>query len=88
MWEDQIFERGQAKVNVALKELTMVIERKAVLVEEGSEFCWFSWSVERLRTRCVLTQEHGVVYSDERRRSKNTTITYVPIQRRMRDTNV
>lgn len=88
MWEDQIFKRGQAGINVALEGLTMVGERKAVLVEEGSEFCWFSWSVERLRTRYVLTQERGVVYSDERRRSKNTTIAYVPIQRRMRDTNV
>ena len=50
MWEEQVFEKGQVKVNTILKELNMVVERKerAVPLEVGTRFYWLAWSVERL----------------------------------------
>ena len=49
MWEEQIFEKGQVKVNAALKEFNLITEReRAVPVEEGTKFYLLVWSVERL----------------------------------------
>jgi len=50
MWEKEIFEKGQVKVNTVLRELNMAVERKerAVPLEEGIKFYWLAWSVERL----------------------------------------
>ena len=47
MWEEEIFEKGQVKVNANLREFNMVVER-AVPVEEGTKFHLLTWSVERL----------------------------------------
>ena len=50
MWEEQIFEKGQVKVNTDLEEISMATGRlgKAVPVEAGTKFYFLSWSVERL----------------------------------------
>ena len=50
MWEEEIFEKGQVKVDTILIELNMVVGRKerAVPVEEGTRFYRLAWSVERL----------------------------------------
>ena len=50
MWEEQMFEKGQVKVNVVLRELNVVLERKerALPGEHGSKAYWLAWSVERL----------------------------------------
>ena len=50
MWEEQIFEKGQVKVNVVLKDMTMLAKgfEKCVSVEEGAMYYWLVWSVERL----------------------------------------
>ena len=50
MWEFQIFEKGQVKVNTILREMNMATERleRAVPIEEGAEFYLLDWSVERL----------------------------------------
>ena len=50
LWEEQIFEKGQVKVNTVLREVNMAVERKesAVPPEEGTKFYWLAWSVERL----------------------------------------
>jgi len=50
MWEEQIFEKGQVKVNVVLKDMTMLVKEfdRGVSVEEGAMYYWLVWSVERL----------------------------------------
>ena len=50
MWEEQIFEKGQVKVNVVLRDLTTAARRleKGVPVEEGAMYYLLDWSVERL----------------------------------------
>ena len=50
LWEEQIFEKGQVKVNTVLKEVDMAAERlwKGIPVEEGTKFYFLAWSVERL----------------------------------------
>ena len=50
MWEEQIFEKGQVKVNVVLRDLTTAAKRlaKGVPVEEGDMYYLLDWSVERL----------------------------------------
>ena len=48
MWEERIFEKGQVKVNTALKGLDMSVEGRSVLVGGGTDSYWLSWSVERL----------------------------------------
>ena len=48
MWEEQIFEKDQVKVNTSAKELEMSAEGKAVLIGGGIDFYWLTWSVERL----------------------------------------
>jgi len=50
MWEEQVFEKGQVRVNTILKESNRVVERRerAVPLEEGARFYWLAWSVERL----------------------------------------
>ena len=50
MWEEQIFEKGQVKVNSVLRELNVVVERRerALPVEGGTKSYWLAWSVERL----------------------------------------
>ena len=50
MWEEQIFEKGQVKVNAVLRELNVVLERRerALPVEEGRKSYWLGWSVVRL----------------------------------------
>jgi len=50
MWEEQIFEKGQVKVNAVLKDMTMLAKRfeEDVSVEEGAMYYWLVWSVERL----------------------------------------
>ena len=50
MWEEQIFEKGQVKVNADLEEIAVAAGRlgKAISVEAGTKFYFLSWSVERL----------------------------------------
>ena len=50
MWEEQIFEKGQVKVNAVLRDITTTMRRwkGGVQVEEGDKFYWLEWSVERL----------------------------------------
>jgi len=50
MWEEQIFEKGQVKVNVVLKDMTILTKgfEEGVSVEEGAMYYWVVWSVERL----------------------------------------
>ena len=50
LWEEQIFEKGQVRVNAVLEERDAGIKRrdKVVPVEEGTKSHWFFWSVERL----------------------------------------
>ena len=50
MWEEQIFEKGQVKVNAVLRELNLVVERREreLPVDEGTKSYWLTWSVERL----------------------------------------
>jgi len=50
MWEEQIFEKGQVKVNTTLNDMTVFVEkleRKVPAVEEA-KFYLLDWSVERL----------------------------------------
>jgi len=47
MWEEQIFKKGQVKVNTVLRALEAVRER-TVPEEEVQEFSLLWWSVERL----------------------------------------
>ena len=48
MWEGQVFENGQVKVNTVLKELSVTADGKVVPVGSGTKFHWLAWSVERL----------------------------------------
>ena len=50
MWEEQIFKKGQVKVNTVLKEMNMTAERveRGVPIEEGAKFYGLIWCVERL----------------------------------------
>ena len=50
VWEEQIFEKGQVKVNTVLEELNIALERRerAVPDQEGTKAYWLFWSVERL----------------------------------------
>ena len=50
MWEEQIFEKGQVKVNTVLKEMNTATGRlgKAAPVEAETPIYFLSWSVERL----------------------------------------
>ena len=50
MWEEQIFEKGQVKVNTVLKERNTATGRleQAAPVEAGTKSYHLSWSVERL----------------------------------------
>ena len=48
MWEEQIFEKGQVKVNTVLKELDVNARGMVVPTGEGTKFYWLSWSVERM----------------------------------------
>jgi len=47
MWEEQIFEKGQVKVNTVVRELDKAVEKRVVLIGEA-KFYWLTWSVERL----------------------------------------
>jgi len=44
MWEEQIFEKGQVKVNIVLKDMTIPTK----VFEEGTVYYWLAWSVEWL----------------------------------------
>jgi len=46
MWEEQIFEKGQVKVNAVLTELDPVAERGVPV--DGAHLDWLTWSIERL----------------------------------------
>ena len=50
MWEEQIFEKGQVKVDTVLKGLDVSAEGRAVLLRGGDRVksYWLTWSVERL----------------------------------------
>ena len=48
MWEQQIFEKGQVKVNTVLKGLDMSAEGRVVLAVGGANSYWLTWLVERL----------------------------------------
>jgi len=48
MWEEQVFEKGQVKVNTVLKRLDVSAEGRAVLVGGNIKSYWLTWSVERL----------------------------------------
>jgi len=48
MWEEQIFEKGQVKVNTVLRELGVTAEGRVVSDGGGTKFYWLAWSVERL----------------------------------------
>jgi hypothetical protein len=50
MWEEQIFEKGQVKVNTVLRDITTIFEKLGgrVPTEEGAKFYLLDWSVERL----------------------------------------
>jgi len=50
MWEEQIFEKGQVKVNTALKDMTAIVEKLegGVPSQGGAKFYLLDWSVERL----------------------------------------
>ena len=42
VWEEQIFEKGQVKVNTFLKELDMNAKGMVVPAGEGTKFYWLS----------------------------------------------
>ena len=50
MWEEQIFEKGQVKVNTTLTDMTAVLKKAETEVPsvEGAKFYLLDWSVERL----------------------------------------
>ena len=48
MWEEQIFEKGQVKVNTVLKELSVNADGKMLPAGGETSVYWLSWSVERL----------------------------------------
>ena len=50
MWEEQIFEKGQVKVNTVPRDITTAVEKLegADQIEEGVKFYLLDWSVERL----------------------------------------
>ena len=48
MWEEQIFEKGQVKVNTVLKELSVTPEGRVLPVWAKTKLYWLVWSVERL----------------------------------------
>jgi hypothetical protein len=49
MWEEQIFEKGQVKVNTVLMDMTAIVERlEKAPSEEEAKFYLLDWSVERL----------------------------------------
>lgn len=50
MWEEQIFKKGQVKVDTVLKEMNITIERleRGTQIEEGAKSYVLAWSVERL----------------------------------------
>ena len=48
MWEEQIFEKGQVKVNTILKEVNMTSEGRVLPVWAKTKLYWLTWSVERL----------------------------------------
>ena len=48
MWEEQIFEKGQVKVNTVVREFDKATEKRALLIGEEAKFYWLTWSVERL----------------------------------------
>ena len=48
MWEEQIFEKGQVKVDTILKELSVTAEGRVLPAGGGTKFYWLAWSVERL----------------------------------------
>ena len=48
MWEEQIFGKGQVKVNTVLNELSVTAEGIVVPTGGGTKFYWLAWSVERL----------------------------------------
>jgi hypothetical protein len=50
MWEEQIFEKGQVKVNTSLSDVTMFAGRLdgRFSIEEGAKLYFLDWSVERL----------------------------------------
>ena len=45
MWEEEIFEKGQVRVNAVLEEAKSVEKGVAI---EGAKFYWLVWSIERL----------------------------------------
>jgi len=50
MWEEEIFEKGQVKVNTVLTDMTVLAKRleKTDPIEEGAMYYSLDWSVERL----------------------------------------
>ena len=49
MWEEQIFEKGQVKVNTDLWELNVVGgKERTTSVDDGTKLYWLFWSVERM----------------------------------------
>ena len=48
MWEEQIFGKGQVKVNTVLKELSVTAQGRVLPAGGGTKFHWLAWSVERL----------------------------------------
>lgn len=48
MWEEQIFEKGQVKVNTILKEVNVTSRRRVLPVWAKTKLYWLIWSVERL----------------------------------------
>ena len=50
MWEEDILEKDQVRVNAVLKESKIVVERREMAVPfgKGIKFPWLIWSVERL----------------------------------------
>ena len=48
MWEEQIFEKGQVKVNTTLEELSVTAEGRVVPVGGETKLYLLAWSVERL----------------------------------------
>ena len=50
MWEEQIFKKGQVKVDTVLREINMTIEKleRGTQIEEGAKSYVLTWSVERL----------------------------------------
>jgi len=48
MWEEQIFEKGQVKVDTVLNEMYVTAEGRMLPAGGGTTLYWLSWSVERL----------------------------------------